>query len=172
MERKVKSFLISLAILLTISLSFALYWGSSINWGRYKETKEIWLPEKYTLTNKVGGAYIGIETIDIDKPSFKISLEDYKRIFSESMVTITTNGTIYYWLEKSSGMNKITYWASQDFPVDDPTYPESTTILNDKEIRLQYYCSGNVAFAVFLVTIASILGSLGVMAAIEKKYDC
>ncbi len=172
MERKIKSFLVSLAILLIISLSIVFNWGSSINWGRFKETKEIWLPEKYTLTNKIGSAYIGIPTLDLDKPSVKTSLEEYKKSFSETMVTITTNGTIYYWLEKSSGMNKTTYWTSQDFPVGDPTYPESVTILSDKEIELHYYCLENIFGVAVLSAIGCILGSIGVMAVIEKKYDC
>jgi hypothetical protein len=173
MERKIKSFLVSLVILLPILVGISLYWGSSINWGRYRETKEIWLPEKYILTNKVGNSYIlSTSSPDLDKPSFETSLQDYKKTFSESMVAITTNGTIYYWVEKSLGMNKTTYWTSQDFPVDDPVYPESVTILSDKEIELQYYCPQNIGFAVFLAAICSIGGSIGVMKLIERKYDC
>lgn len=163
-------FLISCLTLLIVSLSIVVYLGYSINWARWKETKEIWLPEKYSITNKVEGVYIKVAKFIPSGSVNEISLEEYKRYFKEGSVTITADFTVYYWTEILKEDGKTTYLAFQKLTSSkvEELKPVEIEILNDRELELRFFDSGLVLGAFFATILVSVFGGFGLTMVAEK----
>lgn len=174
MRREEKAFLIGVVIFaaaLTISLGL-VHWDYSLGRGRWEEIREIWLPEKYSLDNRADGTYVNLRNLELIGPLKleKISLEEYKRCFNEGSVTITTNGTIYYLLEKPSRTNTSTYYlAFQELRSGDPELPERVEILSDNKLKCTY--RDNV-FSITLGIIAALGSVAGGYVVYKKVGDC
>ena len=181
MKREKKALLAAIIFVVTLTISLGLvYWDYSLGRGRWEEIREIWLPEKYSLDNKVNGTYVNLPKPELrgSLKLYKVSLEEYKRVFNEGSVTITTNGTVYYLLEESSEMNKSTYkpsnlktiyLASQELRSGDPELPERVEILSDNKLKCTYRESG---FSIALGLIAAFGSFVGGYVVYKKIGDC
>ena len=170
MDRLAKLTIGSIGVLFIISLSIVTFWGYSINWAQWEEKREIWLPEKYTLTNKVGSDYLTVPRFTPSGSVNEISLEEYKRYFNEGSVTITADATIHYWTESLGEYGKTTYVASQSLTssVDRDLKPVGIEILTDKEIQLRFSDSGSIFLVLFLAVAISGFGGLLLATGINK----
>jgi hypothetical protein len=170
MKKAVKIWILTTVLLLVISFSI-ISWGISVGWGQWEETRKIWLPEKYSLTNRVNGTYVNKPRPDFDGTVVDISLEKYKELFNEGNITIATDKKVYYSIEFRTTKGHLIFRALQDFPSGDPVYPYEVEILTDGELKLKYF-EDEIALLYLLAAFCSVMVGFGISVAAKKILGC
>lgn len=135
MKRWLKIGLLIAITLAVIPISFFAWGISSQKWGQYEDTIEIWLPEHYVFTNKLNGSYVVAPNFEPSGSTQGISLADYKKLINEGCVTVIANGTVCYWIERSTEYGETTYVTYYKLKLGElQAYP--IEILDDKTIKL------------------------------------
>jgi hypothetical protein len=132
--------------------------------------KEIWLPPRYEIVNKVGDVYLkvtepykGINPIEISYDQYTF----YEEIFNKAnhTVTITTDGTVWYaW--SSGGVNYVTKQKYGDFHFW--RTGSVVNILDNGHIRLYY---DREWWLVIMFSVTGILASALISAWAAEKID-